>query len=551
MRFSFFRSGKKDNSRVKDAGKDPKKPENKVVTYTKGGARGVRKVYSEKEDRTPGDRRIGVDWRYLGRALTQFGVVLVSLAAVFYFGYHLVRVLMPGITVSDVVTISETYRCSGSAYLFCDSVPVKAKSAGFADYQVSDGQRVAKGDAICSIYAEDRSGIREELDSLDAEIAMLRRSAGGEVTREGIAAVMADISGGYSSIMNSLSSGDYISAGAASDGLRASLARKLYLTGGDGVIADRLNALVARRSSVFASLGSPAEKVTAGSQGYFFRSIDGREGVFTLKLAEELTEESFLAALDAPPVTVDGCVGRLSYSPDWYLAVRCEGSEMTASPSGRDYTVSFPDTGAKPLRMTLEKKIRMSGGGLLLLFRGNSIPSDFGWLRCQTAEIEYMSVEGYRVPVSAVHQLDGYTGVYTVDGGYARFRRTVTLAEGEGYYIVKKYEDALRDDPPETVYRHIPYGFRGRAGEYLSIFEFAEKAELAQRGGSDGGVCRLAGGCTVGSVFSNHDLLTMKRNTVNGAFLAYGEQHDRYDYLRAVDELILSGRDIFHGKVID
>ena len=147
MRFSLFSSKKKEKSPGKDTGKGAEKPENRVVTYTKGGARGVRKVYSEKEDRTPGDRRIGVDWRYLGRSLTQFGVVLVSLAAVFYFGYQLVRVLMPGITVSDVVTISETYRCSGSAYLFCDSVPVKAKSAGFADYQIADGQ-ISEGTTV-------------------------------------------------------------------------------------------------------------------------------------------------------------------------------------------------------------------------------------------------------------------------------------------------------------------------------------------------------------------------------------------------------------------
>ena len=51
------------------------------------------------------------------------------------------------------------------------------------------------------------------------------------------------------------------------------------------------------------------------------------------------------------------------------------------------------------------------------------------------------SVSGYRIPSDSLVKLDGEDGVYIIVGTVVEFRRVTVVKKGEGYCIVKTYEE--------------------------------------------------------------------------------------------------------------
>jgi len=491
--------------------------------------------------------KLGFDTGYFVKTVIRFGVSVLAIATVFYFGYHLMQALIPSVTTGEVKHISESFSTTGTAYLLRDAERIKQPVSGFADYLVGNGERVAKSDKLCNIYDTDRSDIRETIDTLDAELALLRKSAGGGISAEGILTTKTGISSEYDSIMMQLSSGNITVAGISADSFREKLARQLCLTGFSSGISDRIDLLSKQRTAAVQSLGTAVSSVRAGSSGYFFYGADGYENIFDLSLAEEFTEEAFRNAVSKSPESFPACIGTLAKSSEWKLCVFCPGFDMLSATTGKSYKVTLTDDDCLTLDMKLEKKLRCEDG-MLLLFNGASMPKECSWLRCQNVSIVYEEFDGYRVPAGAVRSYEGMTGVYTLESGHVTFRRISVLAEGEGYYIVADYESASEKAPEVT--RYLPYGMSDHIASTSSMLAFAEKYGLKQRNYRNGGIDFLCGegwnnsekGCSV---------LTMKKLPRGTLPLAYGTKNVYYYMLNSTDEMILTGKDLYHGKVLN
>ncbi|MBO4322213.1 MAG: hypothetical protein J5919_04365 [Clostridia bacterium] len=490
---------------------------------------------------------VGFDAAFFFRAMLRLGVAVLAGFAVVYFGHHTLKALIPGITTGEVKRITETYSCRGTAYLLRDETAIAMPAGGFADYSVGNGQRVAKGDVLCSIYNSDRSDIRETIDSLDAELELLKKSAGGGVSSAGILETSSGIASDYLSVMESLSAGDLSPAGRYADGLREKFDRQLCLTGRSSGITDRIAAITLARASAVDSLGTPVATIKAGRPGYFFQRCDGYGKIFTASLARELTAESLEAAIASPPEAVGPTAGTLADTAEWYLAVVCAEEGMGSAQTGRDYRVVLTDDDCLEIEMRLEKKIKTEDG-LILLFSGKTMPRDCSWLRCQSVSIEYGSVSGYRVPADAVRYHEGMTGVYTVGSGYVVFRRIEVLSEGEGYYIAADYETAEKGAP--VITRYIGYGMSGVIDNTRSMTVFASEQGLKPLNGSDGGIDFRRGAGYLFCGGKGYSALTMKRLPSGTLPLRYGEPNNYYYMLNITDEMILTGKNLYHGKVL-
>lgn len=542
-----------------ETGKDPGKKKKKGLLELPFGSPTdiIRERYSivragtgtgDEEENAPKERRIGFDAGFFFRSLLRLGIAAFALGTIIYFGYHAYRSVFPGITTSDVRRISETYSCRGTAYLLRDEERIKMPAEGFADYAVGNGERVAKGDLLCSIYKTDRSDTRELIESLDSELALLRKSAGGGVSSEGILSTSAGIKKDYSEIMSALSSGGISSAGILADGFREKLDRQLCLTGRSSGITERISRVTKQRADAVESLGTPAATLRASGPGYFFRSSDGYEEVFDLSLARDLTAEALRAAIASEPDPgAAGCAGTLAPASEWYLAVLCDSPEMKKAVTGRDYYVTLSDDDCIRLEMRLEKKIA-DGDGLLLLFAGKTIPRECSWLRCQNVSIEYLSVDGYRVPAEAVVSHEGMTGVYTVNSGFVTFRRINVIAEGPGYKVAEPYETAESGAP--VVTRYIGYGTGGVIDNTAGMRAFAAEKGLSPVNGREGGIDFLRGAGYLRRGERGYSALTMKKLPSGRIPLRFGEANTYYYMLNITDEMITSGKKLYHGKVL-
>ncbi len=498
--------------------------------------RGIRRVSVPEEDRRPlnietsgalrsfggpGKKkpRVSFDAAYFFRAMTQVFAAVFAVCAAVYFGYHLVRTFSSSVTVSTVYSITETDYRKGTAYIIRDETPVYAGIYGVADYSVDEGRRVAKGETFCSIYLDSTGTARAEIASLDEEIAGLRESLGAGTVVRGVLEVAGDVDSDYASVMAAIASGDFSGAADMASVFCTDLGRLTYLSGkGDGMLP-RLQSLRSRRASVVAALGTPAGTVKAPSAGYLYYSCDGYEKIFGTKLVSGFTESALREAISSAPASTAGTVGKLVADPTWYAAVVTDGFDMDFAEPGEELKVSFTDNGGTAVSMEVVRKLR-TADGVILLLTSSEMPEGFDYMREQNVRIQYNEVTGYRIPVSAVHRWEDMTGVYTLHGGYVYFRKINVLLEGEGYYIVSPYSEIEPGAP--LTYRVIAYGDRGAIDDYAAMHEKAEELGLARSVRNNGGIP-----------------------------VKYGESYLYYYYLSDLEEIILKGSDLYHGKVLN
>ena len=475
----------------------------------------VRTFGEEKKE----SRTVKFDAEYFFRVMTQISAAAFAVCMTAYFGYHMIRTFTSDIKTTPVYTLTQTVYAEGTAYMIREETPVKSGDSGYPVFSLPEGSRIAKGENICSIYSGmNTADVKREIDSIDAEVAGLRKSLGAGTVVSGILDVSSGVSDMYSGLMKKTAAGDYSSAAADIPDFKTVLGRLTYLSGSGGGMMTRLQNLLDRRSSLISSLGSPIKNVRSPEAGYVYYSCDGYEEIFTPELVKTFSEESFAAALSAQPVSAAGTVCKLVTDPEWYCAVVTDDPVMAGLNSGDTRRVTFAENGGTSVSMKLEKKIR-TDKGVILLFSSSVMPDGFSFQRCQKVRIDAGTVSGYRVPVSAVHRYEGMTGVFTMHGGYVYFRKINVISEGEGYYLVSEYSDVEKGAP--LTYRVLGFDDRGKVGDYIQMHETAKKLGLERTYRDNGGIP-----------------------------VRYGETYLHYYYLNGLEEIITSGRNLYHGKVL-
>ncbi|MBQ2241600.1 MAG: hypothetical protein II319_05615, partial [Clostridia bacterium] len=255
---------------------------------------------------------------------------------------------------------------------------------------------------------------------------------------------------------------------------------------------------------------------------------DGYEAVFDPALLKNITFGEFAELTEKTPADTSGCVGKMLDDPKWYFCLPFDSENARGFEQGRDYNITFNDNGGKTLSMTLERLVLDlddhdedgDRAEALLIFSTSEIPRGFVYRRTQDVSIEYASYHGYRIPLSSVRYYDGMTGVYTLGGGYVLFRQIKVIFEGDGYCIAADYADAEPGKP--LTYTSLGFSDHGKIDDYASLHSFAEGLGLEK------------------TVYDNGGIPVPKGRTL------------RYFYhLNDLEQIILTGRELYHGKALD
>lgn len=474
-----------------------------------------------------GKKRLGFDLSYLFSALLVIAVAIASVGLVFYFGYHLVDLLSPDVTTAPAFDITESEYRRATGYIFRSEQVLDSGISGTPDYKTDDGERIGIGEAICDVYAAITDEVRLRIDEIDREIALLEASMSTGVVQTGLPEALADANSSYSEIMKLLSRGEYRDAAALSDSFLVSLNRINLLQNGADEAKARVDALKAERSSLIASYGKKMGTLTSESVGYFFRDCDGYEEIFDPALLGDMTVGGFAELIKSDPSDIRA-VGKMIDDPKWYLCVPLGSADAKGFAEGEVYNIIFNDNGARTIGMTLERLVLdlddHDGDGdraeALLIFWTKEMPKDFTYLRLQDVSIELARYSGYRIPLTAVRYYDGMTGVYTLNGGYVFFRQIDVLYEGNGYVIAADYADAEPGKP--LTYTALGFSDYGKFDDYASLHALAEERGWEKKIYDNGGI-----------------------PVVKGQTLRY------FYHLDDLEQVILTGKDLYHGKALD
>ena len=334
--------------------------------------------------------------------------------------------------------ITEKDYMSFTSYILKNESVITSEYDGGIYYLADNAQRVNPGDELARVYENPiNESISKKYAEIDKYIAILEESIGDGVFTLGESKeVQSRISQLYYDMARAVANGDssVISAG-AEDFLILLNKISVYSGKGDG-LQRLLDEYKKQRASLESEYSGDFEVVNTPEGGYFFRETDGYEDIYTAADIKDLTYESFTKMTEATP-SAENYAGKILTDYRWYLVIPTVKGISDTYSIGSSYDISFPDSNNRTLQMELDNIVLDSTGSKsLMVFVCGIIDGSFDYLRVQQVNITYRNISGYRVPVSAVCDVGGNTGVYILNDGMASFRKVVVLYEGEGYYIV-------------------------------------------------------------------------------------------------------------------
>ena len=385
-----------------------------------------------------------MDKKYLKQVALYVLSVVLSIGLMLYIGYH----LFYGLT-QKTETATATVATVGSAlemdvYIFRDEDPLAISEAGSFVPNVADGARVGIGRVVASLYDASSPDTVSQIAGLEKQLAVLEQIKNSNLSVRDTSAIDGEIYDIVQNIAAASREGD----GGNILSLRAALIsewnRRESLTGASSDIDGAIERLRAEKDSLTRSLGPCRRQITAPRSGYYYAACDGYEGTFTAAAAETMSLSEFRALTRTDPDTVENA-GKLASSYIWYavgVASRETGRTLI---EGKVYPITFLYNEEKTLLLTLTRIVEEDGQAMLV-FRGDTLPTDFRLTRSQPVSMVCEEYTGLRIPASALRSQGGVTGVYIRYGSTVYYRAVKIILEEEDWCLV---EISPEEDPPD------------------------------------------------------------------------------------------------------
>jgi len=367
--------------------------------------------------------------------------------------------LQVSLTVGDMIEVEsavygETVRTvEADAYIFRDETPVTVAGSGTPCFLYSDGEKVARGADLMTVYrsAAD-AAVQEEINALEKKIAILERSAIAKVySTNDLETLDRSISERIYSMISSVAAGSLRFAALGEDDLLVLLNRRTAIMTAAGGYEMQIAEYRERISQLKSQLTETPLTVRAGESGYFYSATDGYEYIFTMPLLRSLTLEQYDSLRDAKPRSTSNelAAGKVVSSPRWYVTVSLDKKTLSRLTSGKSayslYEIRFPYSNGISLEMRLDRVVSQTNyDTAVAVFYTDVITQGFNYTRSQPVEIVFESYSGIKVPAAAIRVVDGKIGVYTLNGTVVRFKTTTVLYEESGYcYCKAPYDDRI------------------------------------------------------------------------------------------------------------
>ena len=360
--------------------------------------------------------------------LKRIGVSLAALLVLAYLAYHTVVVPYTSVRTETALSCSakETISVTKS-YIIRSEHLVASETKGVHSYAVFNGNKVANGGTIASVYASEAAARDpQKMESLELQIANLETLQG---MNSNIAVSLdqldKQLKKQYIATLQGAGNGDLSQLASDSQNYLTLLNRRLAVTDATADFSALLTSLKAERDALIAAVGDPIATVTAPCSGYFVSSVDGYETSLTPEMIGDLTPEAFDEIAADSSVSDADFVGKVVSDVQWYLAAK----------------VPFDDE--LPVTVASVNKSE-TGDEAVILLRCNYMSAELSTLRSPAFQIVLKRFDGLRVRTEAIKVEEGQKGVYIVIGSTIRFVPVEILYNGNGYKVCK------RTDPLEN-----------------------------------------------------------------------------------------------------
>ncbi len=367
--------------------------------------------------------------------------VAVLAAVLVYFAAQVFNYFADPLTITVVYESQAEDTIAMEGWLVRTEEPLPAQS-GTVSRQVQEGQRVAAGQTVATVYSDD-SALQtvSQIETLELQLQQLQFALTSYLDPDAALKLDTSITGDILTLRQTLTSGDYSAAESDLAALKAAVLKRDHSYTSQEDIQAEIKSVESDISALKNKL-SGAKSVNAKASGTYSAVCDGYESVLTEEFLEDVTP----AALKAlKPASEQSNVGKLIYGDTWYYAVTLPAEQAAALKELGRVNVRLAKGFDQSIRMSVESVSREDNGQAVVVLSSTRYLAQTTLLRHQAADAVLRTYTGLRVPANALRvNEDGTTGVYCVDGENAAFRPVTLVYQGEGYALVAPAE-GVRD----------------------------------------------------------------------------------------------------------
>ena len=326
-----------------------------------------------------------------------------------------------GITVSGFVVRSEE--------LLTSEMPIIVG-------EQPEGQRVGGGQVVATGYTSGEARAhREELNALLSQKAELTHTLSGSDAAN--ASVLdEEISLKIISLSKQTAKQNFEAMHNSASELEPLILRRCVSGDDKEQIEARLAQIDARIAALQTQTSGDATAIIAPMSGYYSAVVDGYETLLHPSLLSEMTLTDFRALDKQSEAVPPDAIGRLITGQTWYYVTEVPRDRIASYEEGDRLDVSFSGSDLQELRMTIYRIGSADETSCLLILSCDRKLQCVTAIRQQTADIQFGSLEGLRVPKEALYVEDGQTGVYVLEGARADWKSVEILCEYGDDYLV-------------------------------------------------------------------------------------------------------------------
>lgn len=320
------------------------------------------------------------------------------LCVVLYFGVQAFEYLEDPLTTVLAYRYEVEQTVDLSGFVVREERVLPDEGGGLLRIQRAEGERVAAGGTVASIYADQASLDRQaEIDSLESRVEQLQYAQDLALAAETTRKLDAQIVQNLMEYRRFLAADRLYDAESAALELRALVLKRDYSDAGNGDIALQLQELGAQLLALRSQSEGSVRRVTVPEAGLYSTEVDGFETVLTPAMLEDLTP-SALSSLTADPAAASR-VGKLVLGGEWYYAaVMPSDAAMALQQNEGALLLRFSKGVDRDLPVTLHSVGPRENGRVVAVFRGNAYLQELTLLRQQRAQIITGTLEGIRIP---------------------------------------------------------------------------------------------------------------------------------------------------------
>lgn len=374
--------------------------------------------------------------KYTRILATSAGILLII-----YLLYQTVFTSLSSIKTETAIAYTAEETISAEGYIIRDETIITSDDAkgGVLNYEIADGNRVAKGGKVAGVYKSERDvEIKAQIAELDNQISNLSVVCNMDMSNvTDLSRIDNQIKTGLIDLLDSVDGGDYSSLSAAADEYLTLLNKRLVAIGAETNFSARLATLQSRKAELEAQLGTAID-ITSESAGYFVSSIDGYENVLGTDSVKTLTKEQ-LESIKPEETKAENVIGKTVDSVDWYIATVLSFEDSLKFTEGQALRIRVPLQTATELPVTVEKINRDAASSeTVIVFKCGYMNGELSLIRTQPLTIIVSSSEGLYVPNDARRIVDNQMGVFVKTGNAIKFKPIEVIYNGTGFVICKK-----------------------------------------------------------------------------------------------------------------